>query len=451
MNKSWMIVLAIVIIGSLSAFILWNRDTQPLSDVGLENKDLDLSVKQVENDWDVELSGQVIDGLTKQPIAAKIKIRNGAQVIATADCNAAGEFRVSLKDGEYEITVEHPHYVTKGKYDVDRLVEIDGESVELEATELWPESIVKGRVVSGSRGVEAELQFIYQKDNSGAKYYLFNSIKTDQNGYFTLDKAYGGIQNIRVIADNFVSQKLSDITLTPGETVDVGEIPMEMGLTVFGVVKDKSTEKGISGALVLCVDLNKKIVAETKTSDNGSYALPAIELNKFRIIIIADGFHSNSMFLESQSQNRHEHNVAMTKQPEIKLAQNSDVQAPERDDANETLSQQNDEQETEPTEEEILEGIEYKNKVQSVVRENIDQISDCYEDLLAVEAASGQIVFNFMASSSGDVFHIKINNTEIHNEAFIECLSDVIANFHFPKRTSVMLTEIEYPFVFGSQ
>ena len=447
MKKVW-IVLAIVIVGALSAFfLLQNDENQPSSDVNIETEKHALHDKQVQEIDGVELSGKVIDGLTKQPLAAKIRVKEGDQVIATTDCNAAGEFVIPLKDGNYEISVEHPHYVTKGKYDVNRLIEIDGEPIKLDDTELWPEAIVKGRVVLNNQGIDAELQFIYQKDDSGAKHYLFNTIKTDQDGYFTLNKAYGGVQNISINSNNLVNQKLSDITLKPGETVDLGEIPMKMGLTVFGVVKDENTGKGIPGALVLCSNLDRKIVAETKTAADGSYSLPVVDLNEMRVTITANGFQSNSALLKAQSQNRYEYNVAMTKLDEKKPAQDAAIQPPENAENNDTMAQQDDDSESNIIRREIL--GEYKNKIQNAVMENADQLRECYEALLAIEAAAGRIEFEFTSSSGGDVFDIKINNTEIHNEQFLECLTEVIANIHLPQRPGDDgLVSVKYPFVF---
>ncbi len=448
MKKLW-IVLAVVIVGALLVFFFFqNRDVQPSSDISEEPKKLAQSEKQVQEIDGVELSGKVIDGLTKAPLAAKINVKSENQIIATTKCNANGEFVVSLKDGNYEIAVEYPHYVTKGKYDENRLVEIDGEPVRIDDTELWPEAIVKGRVVSENQGIEAELQFIYQNDNSDAKHYLFKTIKTDRNGYFTLDKAYGGVQNIRVSADNLVSQKLSDVVLTPGETVDLGEIPMKSGLTIFGVVNAEDTKKGISGASVLCVDTNRVIVAKSFTSEDGSYTLPVVDLEKLRIIITADGFHSNSILLDPQSQNRYEYNVSLTKLEEKKVAQNAVTQPSDNVNNNEPQEKETDESGNEFTEEEVL---QYKNDLKNVVKNNSKQLAECYENLLAIEKLSGRIVFNFLSTSSGDVFDIKINETEIHNEEFLDCLTDMIANFHLPKRTNDAIASIEYPFEFSSE
>ncbi len=445
MKKVW-IIPAIIAVLICVLFVLLNRDNQPSSEVTPKTEKTTLSDTQIQENNVFGVSGKVIDGSNKKPLAAKIIINNGDKIIATTNCNAAGEFAVSLKDGEYEIVVEHPHYVSKGKYDENRWIEIDGEPVKLNDTELWPESIVKGRVVLDNQGIEAELQFIYQKDNSGAKHYLFNTIKTDKDGYFTLDNAYGGVQDIRITSDNLLSQKLSDIALTPGKTVDLGEIPMKMGLTVFGVVKEEGSEKGIFNASVLCVDLNRRIVAETQTAEDGSYTLPVIDQNNYRILISADGFHASSTLLEKQSQNRYEHNVAMKKLDKIKTAQNSATQPSEIVENTNPPEEHNDESEKELIDKEIL---EYKDKIQNVVRKNAKEMSNCYRNLLAIEAVTGQVVFNFMSSSSGDVFDIKINNTEIQNEEFLDCLTDVIANYHFPQRTGDGLVMIEYPFSFG--
>ena len=441
------IILAIVVGLLCVLFFLYNRDDQTSPEVSIEAKEHALPNKHVQVINGVELSGKVIDGLTKRPLTAKIKVMNDDQVIATTDCNADGMFVISLEDGSYEIAVEHPHYVTKGKYDVNPLITIDGEPVKLDDTEIWPEAIVKGRVVSDNKGVEAELQFSYQKDNSGAKHYLFKTIKSDKNGYFMLDNAYGGVQNVRIISDHFVSQKLSDIDITPGETVDLGDIPMEMGLTVFGVVKEDGTEKGISGASVLCINLNRKIVARTQTADDGSYQLPVIDMNKYHLLISADGFNPDSAFLEAQNQNRYEYNVAMSKPAEKKPTPDSVNPPHVIAENNKPHEEQNDEPNGKMTEEEMA---EFKDKLQSVVYDNTEKYRECYENLLAIGAAGGRIVFNFKASSSGDVYDIQINETEINNTEFLDCLTDVIAGFELTQRTDGGAVEVSYPFIFST-
>lgn len=450
MKKVGIILAVVIVIGLLCvSFFLYNRDEEPSSEANIETKEHALPNKPVLEINGVELSGKVIDGLTKQPLTAKIKVMNEDQVIATTDCNAAGMFVVSLEDGTYEIAVEHPHYVTKGKYDVNRLIDIDGEPVTVDDTELWPESIVKGRVVSDNQGVEAELQFSYQKDNSGAKYYLFNTIKSDKNGYFMLDNAYGGVQNIRIIADHLVSQKLSDIAINPGETVDLGEIPMEMGLTIFGVVKEDGTDNSIPGASVACVNSNRKIVAKTQTADDGSYTLPVIALNNYRIIILADGFNPSSAFLETQNQNRYEHNVAMTKLAAKKPTPNP-VNPPHQvaeNNAPMDNQDQNDASNDNMTEEEVA---EFKTKFKDVVQANSELFLDCYKELLAIEAAAGRIVFDFKVSPSGDVYDIEINDTEISNVEFLDCMTDAISNFLIPQERDGKLVQVSYPFIFES-
>ena len=55
-----------------------------------------------------------------------------------------------------------------------------------------------------------------------------------------------------------------------------------------------------------------------------------------------------------------------------------------------------------------------------------------------------------MSSAGGDVFDIKVKNAEINDEAFLECLTDIIADFHLPQRTGDGIVMIEYPFMFGN-
>ena len=260
----------------------------------------------------VMLSGTVLDGITNHPLPAQITIRQSDQIIKTTKCNESGVFSLPIKDGNYELTAEYPGYVARGKNDISKIIEVDGESVDIGTLSLLPAAQIKGHIIDENQGLRAELSFIYQHDDSGARYYKYNTMTTDESGNFFLKQAYGGILNIEIFADGFVSQKLTGIEIQPGQTVDIGDIPMIMGVTVFGIVTDASTNKAIAGAKIQYTDFKRKTLVDTKSAEDGSFALPATAMNKFYVTVAADGYNSSKFYIKSNMQPRYELKVALS-------------------------------------------------------------------------------------------------------------------------------------------
>ena len=271
------------------------------------------SIKQDEAEDSDRFSGVVLDGLTKQPLAAKITVKDKERVVQTVNCNDSGEYTLSLADGEYQISAEYPGYVPKGRYDMFQYIEVDGEPDASQTIMLWPEAQVKGRVVSGDEGIVSELRFGYQYDDSDAEKYLFKTISSDASGAFLLKGAYGGVQNIEITADGFVKQKLKNIKLEPGKTVDLGDIPMRTGVTVYGVVTDAATGKAIEGAKLRYTDRTGKVLMEATSQADGAYKLPATDMQNVQIAVIADGYKDIYDRISLPEQQKYEYDVTMTK------------------------------------------------------------------------------------------------------------------------------------------
>ena len=70
--------------------------------------------------------------------------------------------------------------------------------------------------------------------------------------------------------------------LKPGNTVDLGEIPMQPGVTIFGVITDEASNKAVKGATIKFVDFNRKKVIQTKSQADGSYILPSTAMDKIK-------------------------------------------------------------------------------------------------------------------------------------------------------------------------
>ncbi|MBQ4360255.1 MAG: carboxypeptidase regulatory-like domain-containing protein, partial [Proteobacteria bacterium] len=77
------------------------------------------------------LSGTVLDGITKKPIAAKITVKDKKQILKSTDCNASGEYSFALPYGKYQLSAEFPGYVPLGKFDISHPIEIDENTQKL--------------------------------------------------------------------------------------------------------------------------------------------------------------------------------------------------------------------------------------------------------------------------------------------------------------------------------
>lgn len=269
------------------------------------------------------LSGTVLDGITKKPIAAKITVKDKKQILKSTDCNASGEYSFALPYGKYQLSAEFPGYVPLGKFDISHPIEIDENTQKLKKIYLWPEAKVKGHVISENSGIAAQIQFNYQYDDSDAENYIFKNLTSDAEGNFLLTQAYGGIQDITITADGYVAQTLKDIELDPGKTVDLGDIPMRTGTTIFGTVTDSETAKAIAGAKLQYIDNHGNVLLQTTSQEDGSYKLPATDLQNIQIAITADGYKDIRDAISTNGQARYEYNPAMSKLAGIGIVVNN--------------------------------------------------------------------------------------------------------------------------------
>ena len=317
MKKRTAVILAIIlVICAFAGYLIVGASditSEDLQEVQITDDEFNQTQQQIEGTESIKLTGKVLDGMTNQPLAAKITLKNIDRIVNTTECSASGEYILPVEDGNYQVYAEYPGYVSKGKNDIYNEIEIEGESVENEPIKLWPEAKVKGRIVSDNQGIGAEIRFSYQKDDSNARLYFFDTIKADESGQFLLNHAYGGVQDIEIIADGFVTQNLTDVELKPGNTVDLGDIPMQPGVTIFGVVTDEASNKAVANATIKFVDFNRKKVIQTKSLADGSYILPATAMNRLKIFISGDNFENFSSIIQTNGQNRYEFNVILSK------------------------------------------------------------------------------------------------------------------------------------------
>ncbi len=240
-------------------------------------------------------SGKVVDGVTGYPLNAEVVVKSGSREVTRVVCDAEGRFGVELKNGTYAISASFDGYDSRGKNNQARIVKIeDGTQYVNAKLSLWPPAVLKGRIASGNRGIQGEVEVVYQHDASGAQDYVLERVSSDEDGVFEISKAYAGVVDVAVEAEGFASVLLSDIVLESGEMVDLGDIPLKDGVSIFGVVRDQQSKKGVSGALVKAVDASGKVLSKTYSGAGGTYRLPAVDANHVYIAADAEGYRSFS-------------------------------------------------------------------------------------------------------------------------------------------------------------
>ena len=299
------VVVAVIAVCVIYAFFHGDEETtQETEDTAVRgNSDDDMGASL--------LSGLVKDALTNRPLAAKVVVKDKERVVQIGNCSDSGRYSLPLEDGEYQVSAEYAGYVPKGAFDVSHTVDVDGDTEQI--IDLWPEAIVTGRVVANGKGVASNLSFFYQKDGSDAANYNFKTIDSDDSGVFELDGAYGGDMNIDIAANGFVKQTLKDIHLEPGKTVDLGDIPMHTGVTVYGTVTDAETKKAIAGAKLKSIDRRGNVLMETTSDADGAYTFQTTDLHTIPIAVEANGYRSIFDAIQTDEDDRYAYDVEMSK------------------------------------------------------------------------------------------------------------------------------------------
>lgn len=242
-------------------------------------------------------SGVLVDGLTNRPIphASIMASPLHDQTLPSIETTSTekGAFDFDLSSGAYRIIAETNGYTSRGRNDNGREIDIVDETRFVNGLlRLWPVAHVQGRVVSNGVGIAATVALIYEKDASGAGDYTFKTIETTNNGAFEFSDAYAGVTAVSVSAEGFASIQLQGIALKSGETIDLGDIPMRDGVSLFGTITDETSKRGIKGAHIVVKNTDGLTIAETTTSASGDFRLPPLDMMQVIIDVSADGYHS---------------------------------------------------------------------------------------------------------------------------------------------------------------
>ena len=224
-------------------------------------------------------SGFVVRGDGAGPVAgARVEAKCLTHGCTSAETVTAedGSFAFELDDGEYRISAQKQGLVTTGRLDTGRTVRLEDATQYVNARiELWPPATVTGRVVTGNAGIAATVTAAYDRDASGDVDYPLAETDSDADGAFAITGAYAGTLHITIAAEGFAQAVLHDLELSAGQTLDLGDIPLSDGISIYGTVVDENTHRGISGATVSLVTPDGS--HEIKADSHGAFRFPAIE------------------------------------------------------------------------------------------------------------------------------------------------------------------------------
>ena len=261
-------------------------------------------------------AGIVVNGLTNEPIpdATVMAVQTAPENKNTlkTEHTHTGQFDLTLMDGNYIVTASAPGFTTQGRNDTGRTIEIEDKTRYVNAKlKLWPTSTVQGRVVAGKIGIQADIVLYYDHDASGAGDYEFQTVKADEDGHFVISDAYAGVSTVSIAAEGFANVDLRDTVISPGQVVDLGEIPLRDGVSLFGQITDATTRRGISDARIAIRNMDNSVIAETTTDRDGHFRLPATDVKQVAVQIDHDGYHPHSKTIQLTGNANRNYDIAL--------------------------------------------------------------------------------------------------------------------------------------------
>ena len=323
--KNKLIILAVcVVIVVLVAYFLRNSvlDTAETSQVQRQSVHGDSDFDS-DSRYGGSLSGRVIDGPSQRGLAAIVSLMESNGQSQTVTCSSDGSYQFGIDNRKYSVSATYDGYVARGKNDVSHSIELeDGEDTFVQDIELWPEARLIGRITNDGAGFPADVKLSYVEDASGARNYDFEALTAGDNGDFSFDMAYAGTAKLVITAKGFPEQTLSDIVLESGKTVDLGEIPMLHGVSLYGSVLDINTKQPIPNAVLQFVE-NDDVISEATSDENGEYQFPAVIKDEVRVKTLASGYHDVDSAVAFKAASRQEYNVYMTPIEGVSLVLNN--------------------------------------------------------------------------------------------------------------------------------
>jgi TonB family protein len=89
-------------------------------------------------------------------------------------------------------------------------------------------------------------------------------------------------------------------------------------------------------------------------------------------------------------------------------------------------------------------------EIQVVIRRNLGQVRQCYEQLLArMPSASGKVHVTFFIGLAGEVTTVEYTQSSIPDAPFQTCIGTRLKSWRFPAPRGGKPVQVRYPFLFA--
>lgn len=266
------------------------------------------------------ITGKVVDEAGEPVAEAQVSTQSlsmtGGFVRRECTTGADGAFALAAlpADRTYEVTVSHAEFASASQKELKP----DGDPVAL-TLRAKGSGTVTGRVVTGDppepvAGLYVEA--IPKGDSSPMGMMTALGMGVEKravhaaDGRFTLENVVPGKYTFKVTAEGLVPARIEDAELIPGQPLDLGEIRLEPGATVRGVVLDKGSKAPVGGAAILVeeggglagmlrqMDPNQRPAAIT--GPDGRFTLSGIAPGQLALRVESDRFAPTKTALEIQ-------------------------------------------------------------------------------------------------------------------------------------------------------
>ena len=251
----------------------------------------EVEVQETEEVGKGSFSGMIVDAVTGKPIPHAHMMVRGLGVKYSEEADKSGNFQLELPPGTYNILPDMPEYQRSGRNDEGRSIAIHEGTHFINAKLSWmPVARLTGRVLDGSRALSAQILVDYVKDASGAENFTFSSLQTNEKGIFVLPDGYEGVCNLNISSTGYAPVTLYQVRMFAGETVDLGDVPMFTGTTLFGEVRDRDSGRPVARTYLEILSADGEVIRTSRGAFDGKFRLPAVELKEVVVRVSAPGF-----------------------------------------------------------------------------------------------------------------------------------------------------------------
>lgn len=281
MQKRLRVLMIIVVLVFVVAFALW---------FGLRERAPEASVAPSQAVLGT-FQARVLNKLSGQPIAGATVRVSAAGYVANLVADREGRVKLEAQAGVYTLAAVADGFVGLGKEDHGRTVAIvDDTHFVNGAIFLLPAASVRGRVLARMSPKSASVVMEYHEDASGGKDYVFGTYRSDERGEFVISDAFEGTGMIKIVAEGFAPIVLNNVQIAAGQSVDLGDIPLLEGCSVYGRVISAVNNVPISMAQLALFDDNDVILASTQTDSAGNYRFEPVTVKAAHLRVRADAF-----------------------------------------------------------------------------------------------------------------------------------------------------------------